>query len=332
MADKVGSVFAARISGVTRFGLFVTVTDSGASGLVPVSSLPDDFWIHDEATQTPVRPAHPPRLSPGAGGRGAARRGEPGDRRPGVPHPAGPRAAAGRRPGRSDMAGGALPPAVRIVSFLLLLACCRRLPRPRPSRSCRARRFDQRLVARGHGQRARLHGAAHAGGGAGLAARAVGPARADHARPAAGGRSCSEGSAAADRRRPHAGRPRAARRRTTPRAGARRRRRLVRAGWDASEAVRRAGTQGVLRSFFDELFNHLDPYSRYAPPGRGGRRPHPPRRPGRHRRARWSRRGGGFVVQDGRRRRPGGAGRHPRRRPRRWRWTGRPPRAPTSKR
>jgi carboxyl-terminal processing protease len=30
--------------------------------------------------------------------------------------------------------------------------------------------------------------------------------------------------------------------------------------------VRRAGTQGVLQSFFDELFNHLDPYSRYVPP------------------------------------------------------------------
>jgi ribonuclease R len=52
MTDKVGSVFAARISGVTRFGLFVTVTDSGASGLVPVSSLPDDFWMHDDAAQT----------------------------------------------------------------------------------------------------------------------------------------------------------------------------------------------------------------------------------------------------------------------------------------
>jgi ribonuclease R len=52
MADKVGSVFAARISGVTRFGLFVTVADSGASGLVPISSLPDDFWMHDEAAQT----------------------------------------------------------------------------------------------------------------------------------------------------------------------------------------------------------------------------------------------------------------------------------------
>ncbi len=50
MADKVGAVFAARISGVTRFGLFVTVAESGASGLVPVSSLPDDFWMHDEAT------------------------------------------------------------------------------------------------------------------------------------------------------------------------------------------------------------------------------------------------------------------------------------------
>jgi ribonuclease R len=50
MADKVGATFAARISGVTRFGLFVTIVESGASGLVPVSSLPDDFWMHDEST------------------------------------------------------------------------------------------------------------------------------------------------------------------------------------------------------------------------------------------------------------------------------------------
>jgi ribonuclease R len=52
MADKVGAVFAARISGVTRFGLFVTIAASGASGLVPVSTLPDDFWMHDESTAT----------------------------------------------------------------------------------------------------------------------------------------------------------------------------------------------------------------------------------------------------------------------------------------
>jgi ribonuclease R len=52
MADKVGANFAARISGVTRFGLFVTVAESGASGLVPVRSLPDDYWQHDEREQT----------------------------------------------------------------------------------------------------------------------------------------------------------------------------------------------------------------------------------------------------------------------------------------
>jgi carboxyl-terminal processing protease len=34
-----------------------------------------------------------------------------------------------------------------------------------------------------------------------------------------------------------------------------------------SGAVAASGTEGVIRSFFDELFNHLDPYSRYAPPG-----------------------------------------------------------------
>jgi len=52
MVEKVGKIFAARISGVTRFGLFVTVADSGASGIVPTSSLPDDFWMHDERAQT----------------------------------------------------------------------------------------------------------------------------------------------------------------------------------------------------------------------------------------------------------------------------------------
>jgi ribonuclease R len=52
MADKVGAAFHARISGVTRFGLFVTLQGTGANGLIPLSSLPDDYWMHDEATQT----------------------------------------------------------------------------------------------------------------------------------------------------------------------------------------------------------------------------------------------------------------------------------------
>jgi carboxyl-terminal processing protease len=41
---------------------------------------------------------------------------------------------------------------------------------------------------------------------------------------------------------------------------------LAAAAWEVSPAMRRAGTSGVIRNFFDELFNHLDPYSRYAPP------------------------------------------------------------------
>jgi ribonuclease R len=49
MAERIGHVFDARISGVTRFGLFVTVQENGASGLVPFSALPDDRWQLDEA-------------------------------------------------------------------------------------------------------------------------------------------------------------------------------------------------------------------------------------------------------------------------------------------
>ncbi|MGI4955473.1 MAG: ribonuclease R [Janthinobacterium lividum] len=52
MADKVGATFPARISGLQRFGLFVTVRDSGATGLVPIAGLPDDYWLFDEPTLT----------------------------------------------------------------------------------------------------------------------------------------------------------------------------------------------------------------------------------------------------------------------------------------
>ncbi|GGC41048.1 peptidase S41 [Siccirubricoccus deserti] len=36
--------------------------------------------------------------------------------------------------------------------------------------------------------------------------------------------------------------------------------------WRSSPALRRAGQDGMLRSAFEELFNHLDPYSRYVSP------------------------------------------------------------------
>ncbi len=44
----------------------------------------------------------------------------------------------------------------------------------------------------------------------------------------------------------------------------------LRAGWDASRAVRQAGGGELVRTFFDELFNHLDPYSRYTSPAEAG--------------------------------------------------------------
>ncbi len=49
MSQRVGDVFDVRISGVTRFGLFVTVESNGANGFVPLASLPDDRWQLDEA-------------------------------------------------------------------------------------------------------------------------------------------------------------------------------------------------------------------------------------------------------------------------------------------
>lgn len=49
LSDRVGANFAGRISGVTRFGLFITLDQTGADGLVPIRTLPSDYYIHDEA-------------------------------------------------------------------------------------------------------------------------------------------------------------------------------------------------------------------------------------------------------------------------------------------
>ena len=48
LSDRVGATFQGRINGVTRFGLFITLNDTGADGLIPIRSLPDDYYIHDE--------------------------------------------------------------------------------------------------------------------------------------------------------------------------------------------------------------------------------------------------------------------------------------------
>jgi len=44
LRDEIGASFAARISGLHRAGIFVSLLDSGADGLVPMSSLPGRGW------------------------------------------------------------------------------------------------------------------------------------------------------------------------------------------------------------------------------------------------------------------------------------------------
>ena len=48
LADRIGARFQGRINGVARFGLFVTLDESGADGLVPMRSLPDDYYVLDK--------------------------------------------------------------------------------------------------------------------------------------------------------------------------------------------------------------------------------------------------------------------------------------------
>ena len=48
MAERVGSVFKARITSVHRFGLFVQLDDSLADALVPISTISANRLDHDE--------------------------------------------------------------------------------------------------------------------------------------------------------------------------------------------------------------------------------------------------------------------------------------------
>ncbi|MFZ5719476.1 MAG: ribonuclease R [Pseudomonadota bacterium] len=54
LADRVGAEFEGRITGVTRFGLFVRLADTGADGLVPISKLGDEYFVHDDRTHALV--------------------------------------------------------------------------------------------------------------------------------------------------------------------------------------------------------------------------------------------------------------------------------------
>ncbi|MFT4278323.1 MAG: ribonuclease R [Rhodopseudomonas sp.] len=48
LADRIGATFQGRISGVTKAGLFVKLSDTGADGLIPIRSLGDEYYNYDE--------------------------------------------------------------------------------------------------------------------------------------------------------------------------------------------------------------------------------------------------------------------------------------------
>jgi ribonuclease R len=50
LSDRVGAVFQGRITGVTRFGLFIRLRETGADGLATIASLGDEYFRHDEAS------------------------------------------------------------------------------------------------------------------------------------------------------------------------------------------------------------------------------------------------------------------------------------------
>ncbi|PZO47780.1 MAG: ribonuclease R, partial [Alphaproteobacteria bacterium] len=54
LADRIGNTFEGRVTGVTRFGLFVRLDETQADGLAPISTLGNERWIHDEAAHALV--------------------------------------------------------------------------------------------------------------------------------------------------------------------------------------------------------------------------------------------------------------------------------------
>ena len=54
LEDRVGATFTGRITGVTRFGLFIRLDETGADGLVPVSSLGNEYFTHDDRSHALV--------------------------------------------------------------------------------------------------------------------------------------------------------------------------------------------------------------------------------------------------------------------------------------
>lgn len=58
LSERLGVRLSGRITGVTRFGLFIRLAESGGDGLVPASTLPDDRYEHREHEHALVGERH----------------------------------------------------------------------------------------------------------------------------------------------------------------------------------------------------------------------------------------------------------------------------------
>ena len=54
LSVRVGEVFDTRVTGVQKFGLFATIVGLGGDGLVPISTLGEEYFTHDEKAQALV--------------------------------------------------------------------------------------------------------------------------------------------------------------------------------------------------------------------------------------------------------------------------------------
>nr|WP_262296850.1 ribonuclease R [Microvirga sp. HBU67692] len=52
LADRIGATFSGQISGVSKAGLFIKLSDTGADGFVPAATIGDDYYRYDEKTHS----------------------------------------------------------------------------------------------------------------------------------------------------------------------------------------------------------------------------------------------------------------------------------------
>ena len=54
LMDRIGASFNAKISGVTKSGLFVRLDGTGADGFVPAATIGDDYYVYDQVTHAMI--------------------------------------------------------------------------------------------------------------------------------------------------------------------------------------------------------------------------------------------------------------------------------------